>query len=287
MLWATLQCAVCALAFAVFASVASAASVYQDPAGEFRTPLPDGWTVERQAMSKKMCDGTATDIRSGRDPVTQLKVRTCAVDLDPASLREGYYRVNPKARALAEETAAVFRDTDAATIQNLQTLSNQLESENRALRQQIENTAGNPEARQAAQAKLQRNEAKLNEIGAAQAQIQSQPKGLPAPGDPAYAAQVQSRLLEEVGQPFFTGSMEALREAGRVETSGKVSRTMALGRNAMRSDFVLYPKKDGKPRKGFMIYLHGERTSYFFAAIGNEHEYPTVAQMFEATEILR
>lgn len=81
--------------------------------------------------------------------------------------------------------------------------------------------------------------------------------------------------------------MNALSEAGRLEASGKVNRTTALGRDALRSDFVFYPKKDGKPRKGFMVYLQGNRTSHFFAAMGDEHEYPAVRHMFEATEILR
>lgn len=289
MLRTTLQYAACTLVFVVFAGVTSAAGVYQDPAGEFRTPLPHGWTVERQAMSKEVCEGTATDIRSGRDPITQLNVRTCAVDLDAASLREGYYRGKPQARAQDEEVAAELRGSNAAMLRELQGLSEQLAAQKSTLRQQVENPATAPEARQAAQAKLQQTEAMLKEA-AVQGQFRSAPKGLPAPGDPAYpayAAQVRNRLLESGGQPFFTGCMNALRAAGRVETSGKVSRTTALGWSAMRNDFIFYPSRDGKPSKGFMIYLYGERTSYFFAVMGDEREYPVVAQMFEATELLQ
>jgi hypothetical protein len=285
MLRTTLQYAACTLVFVVFAGVTSAAGVYQDPAGEFRTPLPHGWTVERQAMSKEVCEGTATDIRSGRDPVTQLSVRTCPVDLNPASLRESYYRGNPQTRAQDESLQKDLAASTQEMIRALQPLSDQLRAENRTLRQQIDNPETTPRARQAAQANLQKNEATLAQLGETQAESMSE--RLPATDDPAHATQLRSRLLEETGRPFFTGYMKALREGGRVETSGKVSRTTALGRDAMRSDFVLYPKKDGKPRKGFMVYLLGHRTSYFFAVMGDEQEYPTVAQMFDATEILR
>ena len=239
MLRTSLQPAACTLAVAVYASGASAAGVYQDPAGEFRTPLPAGWTVGREAMSKQVCEGTATDIRSGRDPITQLNVRTCAVNLDAASLREGYYRGKPQARAQDEEVAAELRGSNAAMLRELQGLSEQLAAQKSTLRQQVENPATAPEARQAAQAKLQQTEAMLKEAAEMQGQFRSAPKGLPAPGDPAYpayAAQVRNRLLESGGQPFFTGCMNALRAAGRVETSGKVSRTIDGEPSANLSD---------------------------------------------------
>lgn len=180
MLRASLQWLACALTFVLAANVANSAGVYDDPAGEFRTPLPDGWTVERATMSKEVCEGTATDIRSGRDPITQLNVRTCAVDLDPASLRESYYKSNPRARAQDEEVAAELRGANAAMTQQLQGLSEQLEAEKRALRQQIEDPRTTSQGRQTAQAKLQKTEAMLKEAAEMQGQFSSLPRGLPA-----------------------------------------------------------------------------------------------------------
>lgn len=206
-----LQHVACALILAIFTSVASAGAIYQDPAGKFRMPLPDGWTVERRPMPREVCEGTATDIRSGRDPITQLNVLTCAFDLDP--VEAGRREIERMAQTWSEQFQA---DDNAVDV-----------------------------------------------------------------------TQLQRRLLEELCRPFFRGHVDALREAGRLETSGKVNRTMALGRDAMRSDFTFYPKKDGKRRLGFAVYLHGDRTSYFFAVTSNDQEYPAAAQMFEATEITR
>jgi hypothetical protein len=280
MLRTALQCAACAVAFGISIGVTSAASVYQDPEGEFRIPLPDGWTVERPPMSNEMCELTATDIKSSRDPISQFNVRACAVELDPASLRQGYD--DPRARGDLQREIYLLAYKHE-NMRRAQTLYD-LEAKSMRLHQQLQELA-TLKAEQADQAKLQGIEqgieAELREIDA---QLRSPP---PAPDDPAYATQIQKLLLEETCRPLFRGFMAALGKAGRVETSGKVTRTTALGRNAMRNDFMFYPNKDGKPRKGFMIYLFGDRTAYVFMAIGDEHEYPVVAQMFEGIEVLR
>jgi hypothetical protein len=90
--------------------------------------------------------------------------------------------------------------------------------------------------------------------------------GAPAKTD---SADLQQYRLTEAGKPFFQGWIDGLKEQARVEGMGDVYRTRVDTFDALRLDIIYYRGDKDDPRKGYGLFLIGNKTTFFISLTGN------------------
>jgi hypothetical protein len=93
-------------------------------------------------------------------------------------------------------------------------------------------------------------------------------------------AELQSRTLVESSQPFFRGWFDGLAEQARVEDRSDVYPTRFANLNALRLDVTYYRDDADDPRRGYAVYLIGDRTTCFITLTAGR------SQLKELEEIL-
>lgn len=99
------------------------------------------------------------------------------------------------------------------------------------------------------------------------------------------SAELQSHMLVESSRPFFRGWVDALVKQARVEDRSDVYPTRFANLNALRLDVTYYRDDAEDPRRGYGIYLIGERTTFFLTLTAGRSQFKELEEILSTVRI--
>lgn len=98
-------------------------------------------------------------------------------------------------------------------------------------------------------------------------------------------ADLQPHMLSESSKPFFQGWLDGLSEQARIEGTGEVYPTVFDNVSAVRMDVTYYRGDADDPRKGYSIFLNGDKTTFFISLTGNRSRLRELEEMISTLRV--
>ncbi|MFL6286660.1 MAG: hypothetical protein ACJ74Q_26275 [Pyrinomonadaceae bacterium] len=99
------------------------------------------------------------------------------------------------------------------------------------------------------------------------------------------SADLQSHMLVDSSEPFFRGWFNGLVEQARVEDRSDVYPTQFANLNAMRLDVTYYRDDDDDPRRGYAVYLIGDKTACFITLTAGRSQFKELEEILSTIRI--
>jgi hypothetical protein len=96
---------------------------------------------------------------------------------------------------------------------------------------------------------------------------------------------LQDYTLTDASQGPFQGWLDGLKEQARVESSGKVYRTRVDGIDALRLDVTYYRGDGDDPRKGYALFLIGQKKTFFISLTGARPGFAELEKIISTLDI--
>jgi hypothetical protein len=99
------------------------------------------------------------------------------------------------------------------------------------------------------------------------------------------SAGLKSHMLVETSKPFFQGWMNGLKEQARVEGTGQIYPTRFADFDALRMDVTYYRDDPDDPRRGYCVFLLGDKTTFFISLTGSKSRFKELEKIISTIRL--
>ena len=99
------------------------------------------------------------------------------------------------------------------------------------------------------------------------------------------SAELKPHMLVEASKPFFQGWMNGLKEQARVEGTGQVYPTQFADFDALRMDVTYYRDDPDDPRRGYCVFLLGNKTTFFISLTGSKSRFKELEKIISTIRL--